>query len=366
MPWTKIYGNKADFEKAGGEAAGLRGLTYREALHEAASQMLESDENVFIMGEGVDDGGGVFGSTLDLHKRFGSDRVMDTPLAENALTGIAIGAATAGMRPILVHMRIDFMPLTMDQIINHAAKWHYMFGGVVTVPLTIRSIIGRGWGSAAQHSQSLQSLFANIPGLKVVMPSTPYDAKGLLRASVYDGNPVMFIEHRWLYEHMGHVPIEPYTVPIGKSITRRQGKDITIAAVSQMVFEAMQAAEILVAEGIDCEVIDLRTIRPLDSDAVIESVKKTGALIVADTGWRSCGIGAELAARLVEQAPGALRAPLRRINFADCPTPASPVLEKIYYPDRHTIATAVREALEAKKQRMSKTKPSISIIVPSE
>ncbi|MDP2689297.1 MAG: alpha-ketoacid dehydrogenase subunit beta, partial [Deltaproteobacteria bacterium] len=243
MPWTRIYSDKTEFEKARAADPSLRGLTYREALLEATTQLLEADERVFVIGEGVDDAGGVFGSTLGLHSRFGKERVMDSPLAENGITGIAVGAAIAGMRPILVHMRVDFLPLSLDQIINHAAKWHYMFGGRVNVPLTIRSIIGRGWGSAAQHSQSLQALFTNVPGVKVVMPATPYDAKGLLVASVRDGNPVIFIEHRWLYERMGHVPEELYSVPIGKGAVRKKGGDCTIVAVSQMVPESMQAAE---------------------------------------------------------------------------------------------------------------------------
>lgn len=345
MPWTKVYGNKAEFEKLAGSTPGLRGITYREALLEATAQMLASDKSVFVLGEGVDDSGGVFGTTRDLHKKFGKERVIDTPLAENGVTGIAVGAALAGMRPILVHMRVDFMPLSMDQIMNHAAKWHYMFGGKVSVPLTIRSIIGRGWGSAAQHSQSLQSLFAHIPGLKVVMPATPYDAKGMLRSSVYDGNPVVFIEHRWLYEHLGHVPEEPYTVPIGKAVIRRTGADVTIAAASLMVYEAMKAAEDLKAEGIDCEVLDLRTIKPLDIETLAGSVKKTGRLVVADTGWKEFGIGAEVIARVVEEAFHALKAPAIRVALPDVPTPSSPVLEKAFYPGQKHITEAIKKML---------------------
>jgi acetoin:2,6-dichlorophenolindophenol oxidoreductase subunit beta len=346
MPWTKVYGNKAEFEKDSSGQTGLRGLTYKEALLEAASQMLEADKSVFVIGEGVDDSGGVFGTTKGLHQRFGKDRVMDSPLAENAITGVAVGAAVAGMRPILVHMRVDFMPLTMDQIINHAAKWRYMFGGKLNVPLVIRSIIGRGWGSAAQHSQSLQGLFTQIPGLKVVMPATPYDAKGLLKASVYDGNPVIFIEHRWLYEHMGHVPEEPYTVPIGKAIVRRPGKDVTIVAISHMVYESMKAAAELNNDGIDCEVIDLRTIRPMDSSTVLDSIRKTGRLVVADTGWKECGVGSELIAKTVEEAFGSLKARPQRVNLPEVPTPASPVLEKAYYPGSAEIIRAAKKTLE--------------------
>lgn len=342
MPWTKTYTNRTEFESAGGAAAGLRGLTYKDALLEASAQLLKADKDVFIMGEGVDDAGGVFGTTKDLHLKFGRKRVMDTPLAEAALTGIAIGAAAAGMRPIFVHMRVDFIPLSMDQIINHAAKWHYMFGGAVSVPLTIRSIIGRGWGSAAQHSQSLQALLAHAPGVKVVMPANPYDAKGLLLSAVYDGNPVIFIEHRWLYDHVGHVPEEPYGVPIGKGMIKRKGGDVTIVALSHMVFESMQAAAALAAEGIEAEVIDLRTLKPLDAPLILESVAKTGRLVVADTGWKECGIGAEVIAKVTEEAFGALKAAPTRINLPECPTPASPALEKIYYPGKNEIIAACR------------------------
>jgi pyruvate dehydrogenase E1 component beta subunit len=347
MPWTKIYPDKSAFEKAAKESKEpLRGLSYADALREAQAQLLRNDDRVFIMGEGIDDPGGVFGSTKDLHKEFGGERVFDTPLAENGLTGIAMGSAIAGLRPILVHMRVDFIPLSLDQIINHAAKWHYMFGGKVNVPLVVRSIVGRGWGSAAQHSQTLHSLLAHAPGLKVVLPATPYDAKGLLMAASTDGNPVIFIEHRWLYGHMGHVPEAPYTVPIGKAIVRRKGADVTIAAVSHMAVEATKAADELMKDGLDAEVIDLRTIKPLDHETVIESVKKTGRLIVADTGWRDFGVGAELSARVVEEAFGALKAPVKRINIAEAPTPASPVLEEAFYPGPADIKKAAIELLK--------------------
>lgn len=344
MPWTKIYANKTEFDRAGGQKAGLRGLTYREALLEAAAELLASDEDVFIMGEGVDDSGGVFGTTLGLRERFGN-RVMDTPLAEGALTGIATGAAIAGMRPMLVHMRVDFTLLTMDQIINHAAKWHYMFGGAFKTPLVIRGIIGRGWGSGAQHSQNLHSLFAHIPGLKVVMPANPYDAKGLLRGAVYDGNPVIFIEHRWLYEHIGHVPEGPYAVEIGKGIVRRPGTDVTIVALSLMVSESMQAADALSKDGIEAEVIDLRTLKPFDAPLIMGSVRKTGRLVVADTGWKECGIGAEIISRVAEEAFDSLHGPPVRVNLPECPTPASPALEKLYYPGKDNIIEAVKTAL---------------------
>jgi pyruvate dehydrogenase E1 component beta subunit len=342
MPWTKVYGDRTEFDKVARVEKDLRGLTYSEALLEAATQAMEADPDVFVLGEGVDDPGGVFGSTKGLIERFGAQRVMDTALAENGITGIAIGAAVAGMRPILVHMRVDFLPLSLDQIINHAAKWHYMFGGSVNVPITIRAITGRGWGSAAQHSQSLQALFTHIPGLKVVMPATPYDAKGLLLSSLYDNNPVIFLEHRWLYEHVGHVPEDPFRVPLGKGLVRRAGKDLTIVAVSLMVFEAIKAAEQLAEEGIDAEVVDLRTLKPMDTGLVIESVKKTGRLVIADTGWKECGLSAEVSAMVAEEAFTFLKAPIARVALPDVPTPASHVLEGAFYQGRDDIIRAAK------------------------
>jgi pyruvate dehydrogenase E1 component beta subunit len=228
-------------------------------------------------------------------------------------------------------MRVDFLPLSLDQIANHAAKWHYMFGGRVNVPITIRAIIGRGWGSAAQHSQSLQALFCHIPGLKVVMPATPYDAKGLLLSSLYDNNPVIFIEHRWLYEHIGHVPENQFRVPLSKGLVRRAGKDLTIVAVSLMVFEAIKAAEHLAEEGIDAEVIDLRTLKPMDTD-----------LVVADTGWKEGGLSAEVSAKVAEEAFSFLKAPPVRVALPDVPTPASHVLEEAFYQGRDDIIKAAR------------------------
>jgi pyruvate dehydrogenase E1 component beta subunit len=344
MPWTKVYIDKDELKDTLARE-GLRGLTYRDALREAQAQLLRNDENVFLLGEGVDDPGGIFGSTLGLWKEFGKDRVMDIPIAENGMTGVAIGAAIAGMKPIFVHMRMDFLPMCMDQIINHASKWHYMTGGRVNVPLVIRSIIGRGWGSAAQHSQALHGLFVHVPGLKIVVPSTPYDAKGLLVSSVQDGNPIMFIEHRWIYDHIGYVPEETYTVPIGKGIVRRQGKDVTVVAVSLMVYEAMKAAKTLEEMDIDVEIIDPRTLKPLDEELIIESVKKTGRLAIADVACKTGGVGAEIACRVAESAWEYLRAPVKRINFPDAPTPCSPSLEDAYYPGAETIVESVKELL---------------------
>ena len=343
MPWTKVYGDRTEFDKIASVQKDLRGLTYGEALLEATATAMASDPDVFVLGEGVDDPGGVFGSTLGLIDKFGEKRVIDTALAENGITGIAIGAAVAGMRPLLVHMRVDFLPLSLDQIMNHAAKWHYMFGGQVNVPITIRAIIGRGWGSGAQHSQSLQALFCQIPGLKVVMPATPYDAKGLLLASLYDNNPVIFIEHRWLYGHVGHVPVGDFRVPLGKALIRREGIDVTIVATSLMVFEAIKAAEELAEDGINAEVIDLRTLKPMDTDLILKSVKKTGRLVIADTGGKDGGISAEISARVAEEAFGSLRGPIARVALPDVPTPASHVLEEAFYRGRADIVKAVKK-----------------------
>ncbi len=343
MPWTKT--KPAAPEEFADNTGEERRLNYSEAIFEATSELLESDPNVFVIGEGIDDSGGVFGTTKGLAERFGPQRVYDTPLAENAMTGIAIGAAIAGMRPILVHMRMDFTPLSMDQIINHAAKWHYMFGGKARVPLTIRGIIGRGWGSGAQHSQSLHPLFAHIPGLKVVMPATPYDAKGLLRSAVLDDNPVIVIEHRRLFDNAGHVPDGPYTVEIGKAVIRRAGTDVTIAALSHMNVEALTAAETLERDGISCEVIDLRSVKPLDSALVASSVRKTGRLIVAEPGWRDFAAGAEIIARVAEEAIDAFKAAPIRITLPECPTPAGPSLEEAFYPGSVEIIAAAKRLL---------------------
>jgi pyruvate/2-oxoglutarate/acetoin dehydrogenase E1 component len=345
MPWTKVYIDKADYEDTLARE-GLRGVSYQNALREAQAQLLEKDDRVFLMGEGIDDPGGIFGSTAGLAEQFTKDRVIDIAIAENGMTGVAVGAALAGLRPIFIHMRMDFLPMCMDQIINHAAKWSYMTGGNAHVPLVVRSIIGRGWGSAAQHSQALHALFTHIPGLKVVVPSTPYDAKGLLISSVEDGNPVMFIEHRWIYNYIGYVPEEMYRVPIGKGIVRREGKDVTVVAISQMVYEAMKAARELEKEGIDIEIVDPRSLKPLDEDLILTSVKKTGRLVIADVACRTGGAGAEIACRVVERGFGYLRAPVHRVNFPDVPTPNSPVLEELYYHDFHEIVRCVKELLD--------------------
>jgi pyruvate dehydrogenase E1 component beta subunit len=346
MPWTKLQADSAERDDSLPGRRGSRRLTYREAIREAQYQALEIDPSVFIMGEGVDDPGGIFGTTLDLDKTYGRDRVIDLPLAENGFTGIAVGAAIAGMKPILVHMRMDFLLLSMDQIVNHASKWRYMFGGRQNVPLTIRSIIGRGWGSAAQHSQSLHGLFMHIPGLKLVMPSSAYDVKGLLLASIADEDPVMFVEHRWLYDHADHVPEHMYTIEIGKGRVIRKGTDVTILAISHMVPEASKAAKILEEKhGISCEIIDPRTLNPLDEKMVLKSVKKTGRLLIADYGWNTGGVSRQIASAISEKAFSHLKAPIQRVCLPDAPTPAAPVLESAFYPGVEDIVNKTRRLM---------------------
>jgi len=324
----------------------MREISYGRALNEATRQLMEHDERVFVVGQGVISPWYVGMTTEGLLDRFGSRRVIDTPVSEDSVTGMAVGAAIAGMRPILVHPRMDFALLAMDQLINQAANWHYMSGGQVTVSLTVRLIVNRGGEQAAQHSQSLQALFAHIPGLKVVMPSTPYDVKGLLVASVYDGNPVIFIDDRWLYDAVGPVPEEMYEVPIGRAVVRREGKDVTIVASSYMAAQAQRAAVRLEEIGIDAEVIDLRTVKPIDSELAIESVKKTGRLIIADGGWAACGVSAEVAALVAESdAVKDLKAPVRRLALTPAPAPMSASLEQAYYHDADDIVMAVRDLL---------------------
>ncbi|MBW2993638.1 alpha-ketoacid dehydrogenase subunit beta [Candidatus Woesearchaeota archaeon] len=324
----------------------MRNLKYNEAIREAQKQMMELDDSVFIFGEGVDDAGGIFGTSLDLAKYFGEERVFDIPLSENCLTGIGIGAALSGMKPIMVHQRMDFLLLAMDQIINHAAKWRYMLGGEGEIPLVIRSIIGRGWGEACQHTQSLQALFMHVPGLKVIMPSNPYDAKGLLISAIKDRNPVIFIEHKKLRDLEQEVPEEIYEVPIGKGKIVRGGRDVTIVATSLMVQESLAAADELEKEGIKIEIIDPRTLVPLDKDLIIESVKKTGRLIVADTGWITCGFCSEVSAIIAEDAFDYLKSQIKRIGLKHVPTPSSSILEKEYYPSPEDIILAVKSLLK--------------------
>ena len=323
----------------------MRCISYAQAINETLHQMIERDKRIFLIGQGVTSPWYVGSTTAGLVDRFGSKRIIDTPVSENGITGAAAGAALAGMRPILVHPRMDFMYYALDQIANQAANWHYMLGGQTSLPLTIWAIINRGGEQAAQHSQSLQAIFTHIPGLKVVMPSTPYDVKGLLVASTADDNPVIFIDDRWLYNETGEVPEELYSVPIGQGAVRREGKDATLVATSYLATEANKAALSLAKDGLDIEVIDLRSLKPLDEDLLLASVKKTGRLVIADAAWKTGGVGAELAALVAERAFGYLKAPIRRVSLPDAPAPASSALEKVYYPGAQDIVSAVKQVL---------------------
>ena len=323
----------------------MRKISYAEAINETLHQMIEKDEKVFLIGQGVTSPWYVGTTTVGLIDRF-PEKIIDTPVSENGITGTAVGAAVAGMRPVLMHPRMDFMYYAMDQIANHAANWYYMFGGQLSVPITIWGIINRGGEQAAQHSQALQAMFTHIPGLKVVLPSTPYDAKGLLIASIEDDNPVIYVDDRGLYDYEGDVPEEIYTVPIGKGIVRRKGSDVTVVATSYMVYEAMKAAENREKQGIDVEVLDLRSLKPLDENLIFDSVKKTGRLVIADGGWKTCGAGAEISARIAESNIfKQLKAPISRVSLPDTPAPASSVLENAYYPRSDDIILAVEQVI---------------------
>ena len=324
----------------------MRNLKYSEALSEGLVQSMERDANIFVTGIAVDYPSGIFGSTTEAVKRFGPKRVFDAPAMENALTGIAIGAAAVGKRPVIVHPRNDFMFLAFDMMINLAAKWKYMYGGNAgNVPIVVRAVIGKGWGQGASHSQSLQSALAHFPGLHVVMPAFPADAKGLMMSALKSDCPVIMLEHRTLYDTAGDVPEGEYYTPIGKAAVVRAGSDLTIVATSFMAYEALHAAEQLAKEGVSAEVVDVRSIRPLDEETILASVRKTGRLIVADTSWELCGFTSEVAALAAEKAFNALKAPVRRINVANCPAPVSQPLEKAFYPTATTIARAALSML---------------------
>jgi pyruvate/2-oxoglutarate/acetoin dehydrogenase E1 component len=315
-------------------------LTYGEAIHEATEQEMSRDSSVVVLGIGVDDFKGIYGTTRGLAEKFGRDRVVDTPLSEDAMTGAAIGAALAGLRPIHVHIRMDFLPLAMNQIVNIAAKSSYMYGGAVSVPIVIRSIIGKSWGQGAQHSQGLQSFFMHVPGLKVVAPSTPYDAKGCLIQSIRDDNPVMFVEHRMLHTHRGHVPESAYTVPFGKARVLAQGDDVTLVGISYMAVECLRARQLLKDANITAEVVDPVSLSPLDVHTIQESVLKTRRLIVVDSAWTSCGASAEIVARMAEYPQGTRSFQCRRMGFAPVTCPTTKNLEDLFYPTARTIATA--------------------------
>jgi acetoin:2,6-dichlorophenolindophenol oxidoreductase subunit beta len=319
----------------------MRELSFSQAILEATDVCMAKDPCVQIMGLGVPDPKGIFGTTLGLVGKYGPERVSDLPTSENGMTGVAIGCALAGMRPIITHHRLDFALLTLEQLVNQAAKWHYMFSGQMRVPLVVRLLVGRGWGQGPQHSHSLQAWFAHIPGLHVLMPANAHDAKGLLISAIESDSPTIFIEHRWLYGISGPVPEGVYRVPIGRARRVREGGDATVVAISHMALEAFRAAEELARHGIEVDLIDLRSLRPWDDALVLESVRKTGRLLVADTGWVTAGFGAEVVAHVAEHAFADLAAPPRRLGLPDCPTPTSPALAAHFYPRAKHIAMEV-------------------------
>ena len=326
--------------------ASVRELTYAQALHEAMAQAMEADERVFLMGEDIGVYGGAFQVTGDLIHRFGEARVIDTPIAELGAAGVAVGAALGGARPVFEFQFSDFAALAMEQIVNQAAKIRFMLGGAVSVPLVMRFPAGSGTGAAAQHSQSLEAWFAHVPGLKVVQPATPADAKGLLLSAIDDPDPVMFFEHKLLYKMRGQVPAEPYRIPIGKAATVRRGRDLTIVASAIMVQRSLDAAAKLAEDDMDVEVIDLRTLRPLDRGTIVESVARTTRLMCVYEGVKTLGIGAEISAMVAEsEAFDRLDAPIRRLGGAECPIPYNPELERAAVPQVDDIVAAARDLI---------------------
>ncbi|MGQ0840979.1 alpha-ketoacid dehydrogenase subunit beta [Actinokineospora sp.] len=326
----------------------MRRLRYWQAISEATVQCMADDPSVFIAGEGVDDHKGTFGTTKEAFERFGPTRVVDVPNSENATAGLAIGAAAAGMRPIVVHTRADFMFLAVDALVNLAAKWRYMYGGDQGgVPVVTRGVVGRGWGQGATHSQSPHATFAHYAGLQVAAPASPADAKGLLVQALRSDTPTVLIENRNLYPLTGEVPEEALAIPFGVGRIARRGSDITVVAASLMVHEAERAADQLAARGISVEIVDVRSLRPLDDAIICESVARTGRLVVADTSWARYGFAAEVAAVVAENVPEALRAPVRRVTPPDCPAPVSWPLEEAWHPGADSIAEACLDLLGA-------------------
>ena len=323
----------------------MRQISYAQALIEAMREEMKHDSKVFIMGEDVGLYGGAYGATRDLMKEFGEWRVIDTPISEAAIGGAAVGAAMAGMRPVAEIMYVDFTPLAMDQIANQGAKNRYMFGGKTTVPMVLRTEGGAGRAIAAHHSQSLESLWTHFPGIYVVMPSTPYDAKGLLKAAIRDDNPVMFIEHKMLYKDKGPVPEEEYIIPFGVADIKRPGKDITLVTYSRMVFPSLEAAEELAMEGVDVEVIDLRTLKPLDINTIVNSVKKTGRLVCVSEAYENTGFINEIMIQVNEMAFDYLDAPMMRVASRNVPVPRAEILEDMAIPNKKRILEALRKVV---------------------
>lgn len=330
-----------------------RVISYCQALNEALRQEMARDERIFVYGLDVDDHKRTFGSGVELLELYGAKRYFSTPLSEDTMMGLGIGAALNGLRPINVHIRVDFLLLAMNQLANMAASLHYGSNGKLSIPLVIRAVIGRGWGQGFQHSKTLQSIFAHMPGLKVVMPTTPYDAKGMLISAIRDNNPVLILEHRLLYYQEGPVPEEPFTVPLDKSSVLIPGNDITVAATSWMNVEAFAAAKIMQKRNVSVEVIDIRSIAPLDDEPIAASTHKTGHLIVADYDWLHCGLSAEVATRVYEKCMSSLHSPVARIGFAPTPCPTTRPLENLFYPTAETLVRTIEQKLGLEQADLS-------------
>ena len=319
----------------------MKNKSFASGINEAIDLALSIDKNSICYGLGVTDPKAIFGTTAGLEKKFSTKRVFDMPTSENAMTGVAIGAALGGVRSIMTHQRTDFFLLAMDQLVNGAAKYYYMFGGKTPIPITIRLIIGRGWGQGPTHSQNLHAWFAHIPGLKVVMPSSPSDAKGLLLSSFFDNNPVIFLEHRWLHNSIGDIPPGDYRVPLGEATTIHTGTDITIVSSSYMVIEAIHASNYLKEKKISCDLIDLRTIKPLDWSTISKSVKKTGRLLVVDSGFTTGSISGDIITGVLERNWDVFKCAPQRLAMPDVPEPTSPALTKGFYVRAKDIAQKV-------------------------
>lgn len=328
-------------------------IAYRDAVAQAQAQEMRRDPSVIVYGLDVPDHKRIYGTTAGLVEEFGADRVFGAPLSEDALTGMALGAAINGLRPVLVHIRVDFVLLGMNQIANMISAWRYLSGGTMKAPLVIRAVVGRGWGQGMQHSKSLHGVFAHFPGLKVIMPTTPRDAKGMLASAIRDDDPVICLEHRWLYDAVDEVPDGDFTLPIGAPAVMRPGKDATLVASSWMAVEALMAADILKEAGVSVEVIDVRSAAPLDMGPIAASAARTGHCLVADNDWAYCGLGAEIAAAVSEGAWGSLKRPVVRVGFAHVPCPTTRPLENLFYPNAETLVRGVERLLDLKPMDLS-------------
>jgi pyruvate/2-oxoglutarate/acetoin dehydrogenase E1 component len=326
----------------------MRLLSYAKAINEALSQAMQLSPDVVVLGQLVDYKSGIFGTTTGLVEQFGPDRVQDVPVAESGITAAAMGAALTGVRPVIVHQRVDFMVYSLDTIVNWLSLWRFKSNGERGLPVTIRAIVGKGWGQGPQHSKSLHSWFAHLPGLRVAVPSTAYDAKGLLLESIFGEDPTIILENRSLFSMTDDVPESPYRVRFGRAATRRVGKDVTLAAIGVMVPLALRVASLLAPEGIDVEVIDLRTVKPIDDEAICDSVAKTRRLVVADPSWHAVGVASEVITLVSERLGRTLKANPARVCYPDSHTPMSRTLEVAYYPSESQMADVVRRQLESR------------------